>query len=290
LAAELAAAQHQVVGFRQLRDLDIGRGWIQHAVRTRRLHRIHNGVYAWGHKDLTRNGFLTAAVLACGKGTVLGERTATVHWDLIQSSTRAIHVLVPRKRKPMVEGVTVHLTRPLTDADWTLKDGIPVTSVARTLVDFAAVARPGELIAAIEQAERLRIFDLTAVNEVLARSNGRKGAAALRAALREIHGEPPDLRSKLEHDFRNYCKKRKLPVPSFNVVIEGFLVDAVWEHRKLVVELDSRRHHLGIRAFEGDRKRDTKLQMAGYRIARVTDQRIKHEPDELEADLRSLLK
>jgi very-short-patch-repair endonuclease len=60
--------------------------------------------------------------------------------------------------------------------------------------------------------------------------------------------------------------------------------------QKLVVELDSRRHHLGIRAFEGDRKRDTKLQMAGYRIARVTDQRIKHEPDELEADLRSLLK
>lgn len=290
LAAELAASQHQIVGFRQLGELGIGRGWIQHAVRTRRLHPIHQGVYAWGHNDVTRDGFLIAAVLACADGTVLGERTATVHWGLIESASPAIHVVVPRSKKPKVEGVTVHLTRQLTEADRAVVRGIPVTSLARTLVDFAGVARPGELIPAIEQAERLRVFDLNAVNEVLSRSNGRRGATALRAALKELHGqEPPDLKSTLENDFRNYCKKRNLPIPSFNVGIAGFLVDAVWEEHKLVVELDSRRHHMGIREFESDRKRDTKLQMAGYRIARVTDRRMKQEPDELEADLRSLL-
>jgi predicted transcriptional regulator of viral defense system len=289
LAAELAAAQHQVVAFRQLRHLGIGRGWIQHNARTRRLHRIHDGVYAWGHKDLTRDGFLIAAVLACGEGTALGDRTAVVHWGLIQSASRAIHVVVPRKRKPVVEGVTVHLTRHLTEADRAVVRGIPVTSLARTLVDFAGVARPRELIQAIEQAERLRVFDLREVEETLARSNGRRGAKALRKALKELHGEPPDLRSELEHRFRNYCKTRKLPIPSFNVVIEGFLIDAVWERKKLIVELDSRRHHMGIAEFESDRKRDTKLQMAGYRIARVTDHRLKREADELEADLRSLL-
>jgi predicted transcriptional regulator of viral defense system len=290
LAAELAAAQHQVVAFRQLRDLGVGRGWIQHNVHTRRLHRIHDGVYAWGHKDLTRDGFLIAAVLACGEEALLGHRTAVVHWGLIRSASRAIHVIVPRKRKPVLEGVTVHLTRQLTEADRAVVRGIPITSVARTLVDFAGVARPGELIEATEQAERLRIFDLNAVNEVLGRSKGRRGAAALRAALEELHGEaPPDLKSKLEQDFRNYCKKRKLPIPAFNVFVAGFLVDAVWEHEKLVVELDSRRHHMGIREFESDRKRDTKLQMAGYRIARVTDHRLKRDADELEADLWSLL-
>jgi very-short-patch-repair endonuclease len=289
LAAKVAAEQHQVVCFRQLRELDIGRGWVEHALRTRRLHRIHDGVYAWGHKDLTRDGFLIAAVLACGKGALLGERTATVRWDLIQSSSAAIHVTVPRSKKPKVAGVTVHLTRQLTEADRAVVRGIPVTSLARTLVDFAGVARPGQLIEAIEQAERLRIFDLNAVNETLARSNGRRGATALRQALKEIHGEPPDLRSKLEQRFRNYCKKRNLPIPSFNVVIAGFLIDAVWEHKKLIIELDSRRHHTGIREFESDRKRDTKLQMAGYRISRVTDHRLKREADELEADLRNLL-
>jgi len=239
---------------------------------------------------LHRDGFLIAAVFACGEGTLLGHRTGVVHWGLLRSASPAIHVIVQRKRKPVVEGVTVHLTRQLTDADRAVVRGIPVTSLGRTLVDFAGVARPGELIEAIEQAERLRIFDLNAVNEVLTRSRGRRGAKALRAALKELHGEePPDLKSTLERDFRSYCKSRDLPIPSFNVGIEGFLVDAVWEDKKLVVELDSRRHHLGIRAFEGDRKRDTKLQMAGYRIARVTDRRMKQEPDELEADLRSLL-
>ena len=289
LAAELAGEQHQVASFRQLRELGIGRGWIQHRVRTKRLHPIHDGVYAWGHKDLRREGFLIAAVLACGEGALLSHRTAVVHRGLIKSSSRAIHVTVPRSNKPEVQGVTVHLTRQLTDDDRAIEHGIPVTSVARTLVDFAGVARPGELIQAIEQAERLGIFDLKAVNEVLARSRGRRGAKALRAALKEVHGEPPDLRSELEQRFRDYCKQRKLPIPAFNVMVAGFLIDAVWEEQKVVVELDSRRHHMGIREFEADRKRDTKLQMAGYRIARVTDHRLKREADELDADLRSLL-
>jgi very-short-patch-repair endonuclease/predicted transcriptional regulator of viral defense system len=290
LGARLAGEQHQVVSFRQLRDLGAGRGWIQHAVRAKRLFAIHKGVYAWGHPDLRREGFLIAAVLACGEGALLSHRTALVHRGLIQSASRTIHVTVPGSNKPEVEGVTVHLTRHLTEADRALVGGIPVTSVARTLVDFAGIARPRELIQAIEQAERLRVFDLRAVEETLERSNGRRGAKALRKALKELHGEPPpDLRSPLEDRFRNYCKARKLPTPAFNVLIAGFLIDAVWEEQKVVVELDSRRHHMGIAEFESDRKRDTKLQMAGYRIARVTDHRLKREADELEADLRSLL-
>jgi hypothetical protein len=159
-----------------------------------------------------------------------------------------IHVTVPDRNKPAVKGVVVHLTRQLHDADWTRVDGIPVTSAARTLVDFAGVARPGELIPAIEQAQRLRLFDMRAIDEV-----------------------------------------RKLPIPAFNVTIAGFLVDAVWLREKVAVELDSRRHHSGIGAFEGDRTRDTKLQVARFQIVRITDRRLKHEADELEADLRSLL-
>jgi predicted transcriptional regulator of viral defense system len=287
--ADLAREQHRVVSRAQLKGLGLKRGAIRYRVECGRLHPIHDGVYAVGTSDLSRPGYLIAAVFACGRGAVLSHRTATDHRELISTSSPTIHVTVPRNNKPEIDGVVVHLTRQLTEADWTVHDGIPVTSVARTLVDFAGVARPGELIQAIEQAERLRIFDMRAVEETLARSNGRRGATALRKALTEIHGEPPDLKSRLEHRFRNYCKKRKLPIPAFNVVIAGFLIDAVWEHKKLLVELDSRRHHMGIREFETDRKRDTKLQMAGYRIARVTDHRLKHEADELEADLWSLL-
>jgi len=198
-------------------------------------------------------------------------------------------VTVPRKPRVRPRGVTVHETRQLPVQDRTRRDRVPVTSVARTLIGFAAVARPGELIPALEQAERLHLFDMRAIQELLGRSNGRHGAAALREALRELTEEAPDLRSPLEERFRAYCNDRGLQAPAFNVMVAGFLVDAVWLKQKVAVELDGRRHHLGVDAFERDRKRDTKLQMAGFRIVRVTDRRLEREGEELEADLRSLL-
>jgi very-short-patch-repair endonuclease len=185
--------------------------------------------------------------------------------------------------------VTVHLTRRLTDADRAVHRGVPVTSVPRTLIDLAAVVRRAELIRALEQAQRLRLFDMRAIEELLRRSNGRRGARALRAALKELFEEPPDTRSPLEERFRAFCQNRGISLPAFNVTIAGYCVDAAWLRHKVVVELDSKRHHLGIDAFEGDRKRDTKLQIAGFRIARVTERRLTGEPAELEADIRSLL-
>jgi predicted transcriptional regulator of viral defense system len=287
--ANLATEQYRVVSAAQLHALGVHRGGIQRRVSRGRLHRVHRGVYAVGTPNLSRNGFLIAAVYACGEGALLSHKTAAQHWGLTQSATAAIHVTVPSRNKPDVKGVTVHLTRELTAADRAIHEGIPSTSVARTLVDYAATATQTQLIEAIEQAERLRIFDLKAVHDALDRSNGRKGAKALRAALSELFHEPPDTRSKLEQRFRFFCKSRGLAVPSFNVSVGGFCVDGAWAGTNLVLELDSKRHHLGLTAFEADRKRDTKLQIAGHRIVRVTDKRMKHEPDELEQDLRSLL-
>ena len=180
-----------------------------------------------------------AAVLACGKGALLSHRTGADHRGVIHTSSPAIHVTVPGRNRPAVKGVVVHLTRRLPDVDRTLVDGIPVTSMARTLLDFAGVARPGELIPAIEQAQRMRLFDMRAIDEVLRRSRGRRGAAALRRALSELSEDAPDLRSPLEERFRSYCKARKLPMPAFNVTVAGFLVDAVWLREKVAVELEA---------------------------------------------------
>lgn len=289
LVADLASAQHRVVKEGQLVALGLKRGAIRHRVECGRLHRIHKGVYAVGAPSLSRSGFLIAAVFACGEGAVLSHKTAADHWGLIRTSSPAIHVTVPRNKKPQVSDVTLHLTRDLPSQDCAVEDRIPVTSVPRTLVDLAAIARPGELIQALEHAQRLRLFDMRAMEELLGRSNGRRGARALRGALKELFEEAPDTRSPLEERFCHYCKKRKLPMPAFNVPVAGFLVDAVWLEQKVAVELDSRRHHSGIDAFEGDRKRDTKLQLAGFRIVRITDRRVKNEADEVEADLRLLL-
>jgi predicted transcriptional regulator of viral defense system len=286
--AELATTRHRVVSTAQLRGCGLERGAVQRRVQRGWLHPIHRGVYAVGHRNIGREGFLTAAVLACGPGAVLSHRTAAQHWGLIRSSSPAIHVTVPRAKKPEVRGVITHLTRHLPETDRAEHDGIPVTSVARTLLDLASIARPRELIAAIEQAERLRIFDMQAIKELLERSNGRKGAKALRQALIAAV-DPPDTRSPLEDRFVAYCRNRNLPRPVLNVTIAGFCVDAAWPGRNVVVELDSRQHHSGTQAFEDDRIRDTKLQIAGFAIVRVTDRRLREEADELHEDLVRLL-
>jgi hypothetical protein len=189
-----------------------------------------------------------------------------------------------------VRGVVVHLTRQMTEADWTIEDGIPVTSVPRTLLGLAPLLSPRELIKAMEQAERLRLFDLRGFEELLGRSRGRRGAKALRAALAELHGDAPDTKSPLEDRFFDFCLDRGLEPPQPNVIIAGYGVDAAWPKQRVVVELDSRAHHTGLEAFEEDRKRDTKMQVVGFQIVRVTDRRVTHEPDKLDADLRSLLR
>lgn len=287
--AELAANQHRVAAWRHLRECGLGPAAIRHRVERGRLHRLHDGVYAVGHRDIGWEGSLMAAVLACGKRAVLSHITAAVLWNLIRSSSAAIHVTVKRSKKPRIDGVTVHLTRQLPDRDRAEVDGIPVTSVPRTLFDLAAILQPPQLIRAIERAERLRLFDMRAVEELLGRSRGRRGAKALRTALAQVTGEPPDTRSPLEDDFVDFCRERHIQPPQLNVVIAGFCVDAAWPDKSVVVELDGRTDHTGIHAFEDDRKRDAKLQVAGHRILRVTRHRLRYEADDLEADLRRLL-
>jgi very-short-patch-repair endonuclease len=287
--ANLATNQHRVAAYWQLRRCGLSAAAIRHRVSNGRLHPMHEGVYAVGHRDVGRKGFLMAAVLACGKGAALSHRTGADHRGLIRTSSAAIHVTVPSRYKPKLRGVIVHLTRQMTDADWTIVDGIPVTSVPRTLLDLAPLVSPRELVKALEQAERLRLFDMHAFEELLGRSRGRRGAKALRAALAELYAQAPDTKSPLEDRFFDFCRERCIELPQLNVVIADFCVDAAWPSKGVVVELDSRAHHTGIDAFEEDRKRDAKLQVAGHRIVRVTDHRLADDPDELEADIRCLL-
>jgi len=185
------------------------------------------------------------------------------------------------------QGVVAHTVRRLHDDDRTLVDGIPVTAIPRTLLDVAEVA-PHRLERAIEAAERLGLFDLGAVNALIERSHGRHGLRALDAALR-AYRDPPVTQSELERLFLDLCRDADIPTPACNVSVAGNVVDAVWEDRPLVVELDGRAFHSTRAAFERDRKRDADLQLAGYRVLRVTHRRLSDEPGEVVSAVRALL-
>jgi very-short-patch-repair endonuclease len=285
--ADLSDRQHGVVAQRQLLELGYSEDQVRQRLATAELHRIHKGVYAVGRRTLTRKGHWIAAVLAYGEGAALSHRSAAALWEIRPTSQTAVDVTVPGTSRKRRARIRVHRARALEPGDLASVEGIPVTSVSRTLLDIAGVLDRDQLLRAVEQAERLQLFDLRAVDRALARAPSRKGTLAVRSVLADYR-EPPDTRSDLERRFFDLVDRAGLPRPQANVFVAGQLVDFFWPQFRLVVELDSKGYHRSPRAFETDRVRDAILQRHRCRVLRITDKRIKHEPRQVLEDVTAL--
>jgi very-short-patch-repair endonuclease len=285
----LAAQQHGVVARRQLVALGVSGRAIRHRLETGRLHPVHVGVYAVGHPRVVGAGHWMAAVLACGDGAVLSHRSAAALWGLRQVSTRSVDVTAVGRSRHSRQNIALHRVRTLHRVDCSMHNSIPVTTVARTLLDLAEVLRPSQLERAFEEAERLRLLDIAAVSRICDRSTGRRGVRALNALLSYYRGPVPQTRSELERQFVDVCRDAGLPPPKLNLIVEGFEVDAAWPDRCLIVELDGYAFHRTRAAFECDRLRDAGLQVAGHRVLRVTARRLVDSPHAVAETIRQLL-
>jgi very-short-patch-repair endonuclease len=181
----------------------------------------------------------------------------------------------------------VHSAQALSVEDRSSSEGVPVTAVPRTLLDFAAVD-PHFLGRALERAERFGLLDLPAIDALLARSRGFRGVARLREAL-DIYHIPGFTRSGLERRFLELVRDAGLPRPSTNLFVGGYELDAYWPAERFAVELDTYDYHGGHAAFEADRLRQEDLKMVGIEMTRVTGARIDREPKALATRLRKLL-
>ena len=287
LIAELAAGQWGLITRTQLLDLGVGAQGIVDRVRTGRLHRIHRGVYSVGHRVLRREAYWLAAVLACGPGAVLSHRSAAALWEIAADSATAVDVTVPsqngRRRRP---GIRIHRSGRLSPAEVTVHLGIPVTTVARTLLDYADVASQPSLKRAIDESEYRRHFDLTALLAVVKGNPGRRGARLLKLAQR-----PPELtRSELETRFLDPVERHGLPRPLVAAELENYTADFLWPHAKLIVETDGLASHGTRTAMERDRRRDRRLLAAGYRTVRLTREALEREEGAVADQLRALLR
>lgn len=287
--AELATGQHGVASWRQLRELGFSVAWIERRVSEGRLRAVHQGVYAVGHSRLTDRSRRWSAVLAYGPGTLLSHRSAVAVWGLQRPRPGAIHVtaLGGRQGVERRSGVWIHRCK-LAAEDRAAKEGLPVTTVARTLFDLAEAAPYEELTKAAEAADRRNLLRLGELEEVCERGHGRRALRPVRKLLLELRA-PDEGRSPLEIRFPAFLRDHELPPPAQNVLVLGHEVDALWPAAKLVVELDSWEHHGNRSAFERDRARDPQLMIAGYRTIRVTHRRLDREPDRLAAEIRALL-
>jgi hypothetical protein len=263
--AEFASRRYGVVTLQELLDLGLSRTGVKRWEADGGLHRLYRGVYAVGHAALTGYGRWLAAVKACGPGALLSHISAAALWNLIRSSSAIVHVTTPDRRSP--KGIRVHRVRRLNPGDVAVVDGVPVTSVARTLLDLADVLPQRQLIRAIEQAERLQIFDLRAIEDL--RTDGRR-IKKLRTAIGAVTGEPPRTNSDWERDLLDFCDDHGIPRPELNVLVEGYEVDALWREKKVIVELDSYAFHRHLAAFVDDRRKIAALQLAGYLMLPLT--------------------
>ena len=121
------------------------------------------------------------------------------------------------------------------------------------------------------------------------RNPGRHGIRALQDAVSELTDEAPVLQSGLERAFRALVRDHHLPMPQFNVYVEGELVDVVWPEHRLIVEVDGYKYHQGKRAFGNDRPRDRALVRAHWTVVRFTDDQVDQDPEGVAAELSELL-
>ncbi|HEV2875227.1 MAG TPA: type IV toxin-antitoxin system AbiEi family antitoxin domain-containing protein, partial [Thermoleophilaceae bacterium] len=265
---ELAAAQHGVVSLSQLKALGLSASAVRNRVALGKLRRLHRGVYAIGLAPRSVEATYMAAVLACGPQAVLSHRSAADHLGLRPCNRQKVDVTAPGRTGKARAGIDVHRATGLEGRDITTIEGIPCTTVARTLLDLAEMIDHTALERAIEQADKLRIFDLTAVVDATTRAGNRRGATTLRKALTAYAPEPAFTRSQLEKRFLALCRTAGVPRPQANAFTDTAEVDFTWPDRRLMVEADSIRHHGTRAAFERDRRRDQRLTAAGWRVVR----------------------
>ena len=292
--AALATAQHGVVARRQLLSRGFTRNEIQRMLANRRLLAVHRGVYAVGHLALSQRGRWMAAVLACGPGALLSHRSAAALWGLRQSAIAYVEVIAPTERGP-IDGVRPRLCRLLQPRDRATVDGIPCTSIALTLLNLAAVLPRRGVERACDEAEVQQLFDLAAVEDVLARFRGARGSATLRGVL-EDHAIGTTLtREALEELALALFARHGVPTPAVNATVftpSGipYEVDFLWRRERLVLETDGLRFHSTRRQIERDRRKEAELVRAGYRVVRMTWRQIEREPGTVALTLNAALR
>jgi very-short-patch-repair endonuclease len=176
----------------------------------------------------------------------------------------------------------------------TVEDGIPVTTVPRTIIDLAAVASVDVVENALRESEYLRLYDMLSLQDLVARYPGRRGMRKVRTALDRLREEPGGRqRSPLEERFVPFLRRHDLPIPRLNAWIEvggrRYQVDCLWPQTTQIVELDGWEGHGTRSAFREDRARDRRLRVAGYTVTRLTWSQLVDEPTAIAADLRALL-
>ncbi len=269
--AALAGRQHGVASYRQLRALGLSARAIEGRVAAGHLHRVHRGVYAIGHPSLSLRGHWMAAVLAGGAGAALSHRPAGAGWTL-RAWTGRPAVTVPSWRRS-TDRIDFHCSILPPDETTTL-DGIPITTIPRTLLDLATVLDHDALVRALNEAEARRLADPLPLTALVDRHQGERGTARLREALASTAVGRGVTVGALEERFARFLAAHSFPPPLLNAAVDAdgrnYVADCLWPKQRVIVELQSFAFHGTAAAMTRDAERTRHLTLAGFMVVYVT--------------------
>ncbi len=239
---------------------------------------------------LTADGVLWAALLATA-ADALNHQTAAYEHGLMPRRPASIHVAAPTRRRRR-DGIRAHRVQ-LDPRDVTTRRGLPVTTIARTLLDIAADLPAPAVQAAVDEARVLRRLHLPSIEATIARAAGHHGIGHLRRAVaRHDRGrglpigalERRAIAFLRDHGFPPYVRNHVVEVAG-----EPFMLDVAWIERRVALELDGRAYHDSDPAFARDRRRSRRLAAIGWHVVRATWEDLEQRPGELAADVWALL-
>ena len=258
-------------------------------MRTGRLTPLRRGVYAVGVPAATQEGRWWAALLACPLGAVLSHLSAAAVWRLREIDPVVIDISTPARTGKRRDGIRVHRPRHLDAADVTRHRGLPVTTVARTLIDVAEVVATRSLERILDEAQYLKLLTQREVDAALQRNRTKAGATRLATVLERHTPGTTRTRTPLEEKFYRLVQAADLPQPEVNVKLGRYTVDFLWREAGLVVETDGGASHDRHKQRERDSRRDAYLTTRGFRTQRFTWHQVADREEEVLAVLDALL-
>jgi len=271
-----AAGRHGVIGRQDALAAGLSRQAIDRRVATGRWRRVGNGAYVVAGTPPTWPQAVTAACVAGGADVVASHRTAARLWGLVAADGRT-ELTVAGNRRVRIPGVRVHQSILLPGLDQTVVDGVPATTLPRTLADVAGHQDPRVVGQWVDDAMRRHRLDLRELRSCFARLSGpgRRDLRPLRAALdvRLPGWDPGD--SALEARALRILADAGLPAPVQQHPVrrldgETAEIDLAFPPEWVAIELDGWEHHGRRSAFSPDRIRRNELVLLGWDVYQFT--------------------
>ena len=232
------------------------------------------------------------AVLWAGRGCVLSHESAAVVHGLSRFRPGRL-VLTVRDHHRAPGTVELHHSERLSFRDVTEVQGLPVTTVARTLLDLAVRIDGPTLRATVDEALRKKLVTLEVLEAFIERSHHLPGVIDLRAAVAETRGAGAPTESELERAVHELLRDAGFPIPQrqrpFSLGTKRCRLDFTFPAQRVVIEADGLDTHFNREAFEEDRRRDNHLTARGFKVLRWTWRALHERPWALLEELAALL-